>query len=271
VIVVVAAESDDALAATHELRIRGATAVHERSIGRGRVLLYGEPFENGPAVDVAASIRALGWPADVRPVDGGHLDAWHNHTRPVIVGGRLWVCFPWSEFDRDQAELVVEIDPGRAFGTGGHPTTRLLLDELESRIKGGESVLDVGCGSGVLAIAAARLGATHVTAIDISALAITATRANAARNHLGKRVQVHDTPVEHLTTRFDAIVANLHAPTLVNLAPAIESLLNPGGWLGLSGLSPAQVSKVAAAYKEVQVVATPTEDDWTAVIATNPK
>lgn len=266
-LVVAAARVADAASVAAQLRVRGATTGSQRLVGAGRVLVYGGPFEDQTALQIVADLRALGWPADARPEAGGHLTAWRAHTRAVEVGGRLAVCFPWSEFDRDQAELVVEIDPGRAFGTGAHPTTRLLLSELVARIVGGETVLDVGCGSGVLAIAAARLGAAQVRAVDLSPLAVEATTANAERNEVGKRVRVDNTPVAHLTSLFDVIVANLDAPTLVNLAPAIQRRLAPHGWLGLSGLSPAQVSKVMAAYNELNVIAQPTEEDWSAVVA----
>lgn len=248
---------------------QGAAGVTGRPVGRGRLLLYGGPFDDRIAVEVAAIVRAAGWPADMRPEGGGHLAAWLAHTGAVRVGDRLAVCFPWSEFDRDEVEIVVEIDPGRAFGNGAHPTTRLLLGELTARLRGGESVLDVGCGSGVLAIAAARLGAT-ATAVDIAPAAIAATTANARRNGVGKGVRVLDTPVAHLTARFDVIVANIDAATLVKLAPAIQSCLARDGWLALSGLSPAQLSVVAAAYRQVEVLATPSDDDWLAMVASRP-
>ncbi|MDQ6616229.1 MAG: 50S ribosomal protein L11 methyltransferase [Actinomycetota bacterium] len=267
-LVVVAARATEAASVARQLRVRGATERRHRAVGRGRVLLYGGPFDDGTAVQVAGDLRALGWPSDVRPEGGGHLAAWQAHTRPVVVGGRLWVCFPWSEFDRDVAGDVMEIDPGRAFGTGAHPTTRLLLAELGARLAGGESVLDVGCGSGVLAIAAAHLGAGEVTAVDTSPEALAATRSNAARNQVGERVAVSATPVAQLIARFDVIVANVDAATLVQLAPAIQSCLAPNGWLGLSGLSPAQLSVVAAAYSDVSVVARPCDDDWAALVAT---
>jgi ribosomal protein L11 methyltransferase len=267
VLVVAAARVPDAASVAAHLRLRGATTGSQRPVGPGQVLVYGGPFDDQTALQVAADLRDLGWPADARPEGGGHLTAWRAHTRAVEVGGRLAVCFPWSEFDRDQAEMVVEIDPGRAFGTGAHPSTRLLLCELVARVVGGESVLDVGCGSGVLAIAAARLGATRVRAVDISPIAVEATKANAERNKVGKRVRVDNTPVAHLTPLFDVIVANLDAPTLVHLAPAIQRRLVPHGWLGLSGLSPAQVSKVTAAYQELTVLSQPEDEDWAALVA----
>lgn len=265
---VVVAAGDDARAAVGELRARGATAVEERWVARDRALLYARFADDTSAGRVVADLRSRGWPAVVRPVGGGHLAAWHASTRPVVVGDRLTVCFPWTELDRARAGLLVEIDPGAAFGAGGHPSTRLLLLELARRMRGGESVLDVGCRSGVLSVSAARLGATAVTAVDVDDRAIESTRANAARNHVGARVARSTTPVAELTGTFDVIVANIGAATLVELAPALQSRLAPDAWLGLSGLSPAQVSVVAAAYRSTDVVATPAEGDWAAVVVT---
>jgi ribosomal protein L11 methyltransferase len=264
---VVAARGDEAKAAVGDLAGHGAGAIEQRSMGCGRVLVYGCFAAEPAARDAVAALRAAGWPAVVRPLAGGHLTAWRNHTRPIDVGGRVWVCFPWSEFDRQHAPAVVEIDPGRAFGNGAHPSTRLLLVELAARLAGGESVLDVGCGSGVLAITAARLGAGSVVATDLNDEALVATRANAARNDVAARIVTSAASVEDLDAAFDVIVANIGAATLIQLAPSIQARLAPGGWLGLSGLSPAQVSKVAAAYDQVQIVSLPTDEDWAAVVA----
>jgi ribosomal protein L11 methyltransferase len=268
VIVVVAGLTSDADAVADELRRQGATEVAARPVGRGRILYYGGPFADTAAVWIGAELRALGWTADVRPEGGGHLAAWHRHTAPTVIAERLWVCFPWSEFDRDEAELMVEVDPGRAFGTGSHPTTRLLLTELVQRIQGGERVLDLGCGSGVLGIAAAMLGARSVTAIDLVPVAIASTTANARRNGVADQVTASMTPMAEVAGDFDVILANVDAATLMGLAPAIQRCVAPHGWLGLSGLSPAQASLVAASYRQVRVVASSSEDDWSAIVAT---
>lgn len=267
-IVVVAAATGESGAASRELRARGATPVDERLVAANRALVYGGFDDLTRARCVVTDLRGRGWPAVVRPLGGGHLAAWHANTRPVIVAGRLWVCFPWTELDRSRAPLLVEIDPGSAFGAGGHPTTRLLLGELVQRVQGGESVLDVGCGSGVLSVSAARLGAGSVLAVDVDDGAMAATRANAVRNHVAATVVAAATPVAELAGRFDVIVANIAAATLVELAAPLQSLLAPNGWMGLSGLSPAQVSVVAAAYPRTRVVTTPTDDDWAAVVVT---
>jgi ribosomal protein L11 methyltransferase len=269
-LVIVAARPDETDAAVAALVAHAGGAIEERPMGGNRILVYGHFADEQSAGAAVVALRSAGWPAAVRPLAGGHLTAWRNHTRPIDVRGRVWVCFPWSEFDRDQAPLVVEIDPGRAFGTGAHPSTLLLLRELADRLVGGEAVLDVGCGSGVLAVTAARLGAGSVLATDVRDEALAVTRANAARNGVAGAIELFTTPIDELDAVFDAIVANIGAATLIGLAPALQARLAPGGWLGLSGLSPAQVSEVAAAYDRVQVVSLPTDDDWAAIVLAPP-
>jgi ribosomal protein L11 methylase PrmA len=266
--VVVAATGDDTRSAAGELRARGATTVEQRPVARDRALLYARFADDSSADRAVAELRSRGRAAVVRPLGGGRLAAWHANTRPVVVENRLCVCFPWTEFDRSRAGLLVEIDPGAAFGSGGHPSTRLLLVELARRMRGGESTLDVGCGSGVLSVSAARLGAASVTAVDVDDRAIASTRANAARNDLGATVAASRMPVNELPGTFDVIVANIAATTLIELAPALQSRVAPGGWLGLSGLSPAQVSVVTAAYCATDVVGTASDGDWAAVVVT---
>jgi ribosomal protein L11 methyltransferase len=265
--IVVAARGDTVEVAAEQVAVHGGTAVEERPMGGDRVLVYGGFPDGSSARDAVAALRSTGWPAVVRPIGGGHLTAWRNYTRPVDIGGRVWVSFPWSEFDRDEAPAVVEIDTGRSFGTGGHPSTRLLLGELAGRLKGGESVLDVGCGSGVLAVTAARLGAGSVLGIDIEPEALAVTGANAALNGLSASVGTSTASIEDLEAAFDVIVANIGAATLIQMAAALQSRLAGGGWIGLSGLSPAQVSKVAAAFGAMEVLSVPTDDDWAAVVA----
>jgi ribosomal protein L11 methyltransferase len=264
-LVVLGAPDHEAAGAAGELWRRGPTAVEAEPVGRDRTILTATFADDAAAADAARGLRA-GWAATVRPAGGGHLQAWLAYTRPVEAGERLWVCFPWSEFDRARAPLVVEIDPGPAFGAGRHPSTRLVLVELASRMAGGERVLDVGCGSGVLAVSAAALGAASVVAVDIDPSAVAATSANAARNGVDALVDARDTPVERIDGAFDVIVANIGARTLIDLAPAVVERLAPGGWIVLSGLSPAQASMVAAAYRPARLVATPGEDDWSALV-----
>jgi ribosomal protein L11 methylase PrmA len=263
-LVVAAAKSDDAPAAATALEASGADEVTVNDVGRGRVLVYGGPFAPVDAAATAARLRGLGWPADVRPSGGGHLAAWHAHTAPTVIDERLWVCLPWSEFDRDAAGPIVEIDPGQAFGTGAHPSTRLVLEQLVGRLDGHQSVLDVGCGSGVLAITAAALGCRRVVAVDVQPEAVARTLENATRNSV--TIDASLTAVAAIDEVFDVVVANMSATTLVELAPAIGKRVAPGGWLAVSGISSAQTSVVAAAYVGMRVIETFTRDEWSAVV-----
>jgi ribosomal protein L11 methyltransferase len=266
-LVIVSVTGADVAAIQAELGRRGAQCVKTRHSGSDYVLVYGRFPDEITVHHVVIALRRLGWAAAARPTDDNpQLIAWRNRTRPTHIGaGRLIVALPWAEVDRRTAPLV-EIDPGAAFGAGAHPSSRLLLEALAMRVQGGERVLDVGCGSGVLAIAAVVLGAAAAVGIDIEDAAVTATHANAVRNGVTSRVTAASVPLQTLNGTFDVIVANIGRDVLIELAPEIERRLAPGGWLGLSGISPAQVSLVAAAFSAIRVIATPQIDDWSAIL-----
>ncbi len=171
------------------------------------------------AADRVAELRAALPDATVSPIDDGWEETWRAFHRPVVVGG-LWIGPPW-ERPPDPRRAIV-IDPGRAFGTGSHPTTRLCI-ELLARTTVRGSLLDVGCGSGVLAIAAARLGFAPVLAIDVDAVAVETTRANAAANGVRLDARVVDALTEPLPPA-DAAVANV----LLGPVEAILSRLAAG-------------------------------------------
>ncbi len=266
---VMAVTESEVEAAKAALSHGGAQDIATRHLGPTRILVCGRFDDESVALQAVAELRREGWAAIDRPTDDNpRLVAWNNRTQPIRIGaGRLLVGMPWAEFDRTSS-MVLEIDPGGAFGAGTHPTSQLLLDALAERLQGGETVLDVGCGSGVLALAAVRLGAASAVGIDIEAAAITATQANAVRNGLAAQVTALPTPLQALTGRFDVIVANILQQTLLDLAADIEARLLPGGWLGLSGISPAQISRLSAAFPNTNVIATPRLDDWAAILGT---
>ena len=182
-------------------------------------------------------------------VDPGWADAWRRWFRPVRVGRRLVVRAPWSEVEapRDSdVELIVE--PGMAFGTGGHATTRLCLAAVEAAVDGGaRDVLDVGTGSGVLAIAAARLGARRVVAVDTDPLALAATVDNARRNGVEGGIEVR---AELPDRTFDLVVANIVSPTLRSLRDPLASAVAPGGGLVLSGVLAEEADSVEAFFTD---------------------
>ncbi len=171
---------------------------------------------------------------------------WLRDFRPMRFGRRLWVC-PAGQRPLEATEVVLELDPGLAFGTGTHATTALCLEWLEGRIQGGETLLDYGCGSGILALAALKLGAAVATAFDIDPQALTATRENAAKNGLGSRITVA-ADAAAIRGRFDLVAANILAGPLVELAPALAARCVPGGFLVLAGMLESQAAEVAQAY-----------------------
>ena len=163
---------------------------------------------------------------------------------PIRVSQRLWIVPSWHEAPDPEA-IVIILDPGMAFGTGSHPTTRLCLEWLERTVQGGEALLDYGCGSGILAIAAAKLGAAPVTGVDIDPQAIVAAEYNAERN----AVTAHFADSAHaIEGQFDIVVANILSNPLKALAPAICAHVRPGGRLALSGILAEQADDLIACY-----------------------
>jgi ribosomal protein L11 methyltransferase len=165
--------------------------------------------------------------------------------RPVRVSPRLWVVPSWHR-PPDPSAVTLLLDPGLAFGTGTHPTTRLCLQWLDAHLRGGEDVLDYGCGSGILAIAAARLGARSATGVDIDPGAVEVSRGNAARNGVAAQFFTAEAAPAH---QFDIVLANILANPLRVLAPALAAATRSGGRVVLSGILAGQRQDVATAYE----------------------
>jgi len=163
---------------------------------------------------------------------------------PIEITPHFWIVPTWSEVP-DGVALALRLDPGLAFGTGSHPTTRLCLEWLHAHVAGGESVLDYGCGSGILALAAARLGAGRVCGVDVDCQALRASEDNALANDVAAEFC---TPDLLATGSFGIVVANILANPLILLAPAIRARVDTGGRLALSGVLADQWQSVAAAY-----------------------
>jgi ribosomal protein L11 methyltransferase len=163
---------------------------------------------------------------------------------PLEIGARLWIGPSWHAPPTD-GRAVVRLDPGLAFGTGSHPTTRLVLHYLERELAGGEGVLDYGCGSGILAIAAAKLGAARVDAVDIDPQALEITAANARANRAAVRASRPETLAPKL---YDVVVSNILAQPLIMLAPLLAARTAPEGRIALAGVLEEQAFEVAAHY-----------------------
>jgi len=195
--------------------------------------------------DTAQTIGAPLPPHETRVVaDRDWVRATQSQFGPIAIGRGFWIVPSWCELPEPGA-IALELDPGLAFGTGSHPTTRLCLEWLRDAITGGETVLDYGCGSGILAIAAAKLGARRVAGTDVDPQALAASAANAQANGVEARFVVPD---RLGTGENDIVVANILANPLILLAPALAARTKAGGRIALSGILEAQADEVAAAY-----------------------
>lgn len=196
---------------------------------------------------------------------------WLDEFRATRFGRRLWVC-PQGQRAPEPDGVVVDLDPGLAFGTGHHPTTALCLEWLDGTELADRTLLDFGCGSGILAIAALKLGAAHAIAVDHDPQAIEATRANAERNQVTDRLLAGGPEMlDRLGARLptDLVVANILAGPLVTLAPTLLRHLRPGGGLALSGVLRGQVATVSSAYAgEVDLAPTRIREDWALISGT---
>jgi ribosomal protein L11 methyltransferase len=209
--------------------------------------LFAADRDAARAVDealAACAIDAIAAASVERLEDADWVALTQRQFEPIRAGERLWIVPTWHEPPEPGAVNVV-LDPGAAFGTGSHPTTRLCLAWLERNVRGGDVVLDYGCGSGILAIAAMKLGAALARAVDIDPLALEAARYNADRNRV--RVEVVDAQRE-FPGGARLTVANILANPLRMLAPIIASHTRPGGAIALSGILESQAADVAAAY-----------------------
>jgi ribosomal protein L11 methyltransferase len=175
-------------------------------------------------------------------------ETWKLHFQPLHVAGKIWVLPPWEK--APAGDLAVVIEPGMAFGTGGHATTSLCLEGLVEALerRPGAAVLDVGCGSGILGIGARKLGAGRVVMIDNDPVAVQVAQENAAKNGCPDIVTA-GTPVDEITERFPVVVANILAVTLIDLVDPIVATVQPGGELLLSGILVGQADDVIAAYR----------------------
>lgn len=218
---------------------------------------------DGPAPRVSALLAASAAPAAVVAAAAAHCglapapafslepmadDDWVRRSQAQFAPldlARLWIGASWHCAPTDKP--VVRLDPGLAFGTGSHPSTRLMLDFVGRTVQGGERVLDYGCGSGILAIAAARLGARSVDAVDVDALAVDTTRDNALRNGVPVRAFGPD---RLPPGTYDLVLSNILAQPLIVLAPLLAARIAPGGRLALAGLLAGQADEVAAAYAD---------------------
>jgi ribosomal protein L11 methyltransferase len=223
------------------------------------------------ATNLAAALAALAASGKVLPPhetfsvpEQDWVRATQAQFTPLRITEALWIVPSWCE-PIDPAAINLALDPGLAFGTGSHPTTRLCLRWLARELRAGETVLDYGCGSGILAIAACRLGAARVVGTDVDPQALSASRANALRNG----VEAAFLTVDRLRGEripFDVVVANILANPLVLLAPALAQRVRSGGRIVLSGILDAQAAAVVTAYRRwFNIAVCDSDDGWVAL------
>jgi ribosomal protein L11 methyltransferase len=266
-------EADEAGALLFELGAGGVERRDATTLARGatgKVTLVAS-FERHE--DARAAIAELPgeWAPRVDEVVGdAWRDEWKKHFEPFRVCAGVVVRPPWREHAAAPGEHVVILEPGRAFGTGLHETTNLVAETLAETPLAGATVLDVGCGSGILTLVALALGAASARAVDVDPEAVAVTRENADRNGARDRVEADETPVEALSGRYPVVLANIEHRTLVELAPALIARVAPGGLLVLSGIlapavAPAQLEDIRRAFAALKEERVRARGEWIAV------
>lgn len=262
---VVTTTAADVELASDSLWSLGVVAIEERAAGDDVELWtsLGDEFDGVRS----AALQHLGrWSWELVEVDETVADTWRAHAQPVWVDDDLVICPTWVPFEtRSAAVTVVRIEPGATFGLGDHPTTILSMRAIRRALSVGSTVLDVGCGSGVLAVGACVLGASHAVAIDISPAAVSITKANAENNGVAHLVEVSTTSLSLIDARFDIVVANILAPALIDLAADLVRLVAPSGVLIISGLLATRHEHVEAALQPMRRVQRDTLDGWAAI------
>jgi ribosomal protein L11 methyltransferase len=229
-------------------------------IRRGlEVALQAAPLQRSPVWHDTRELAEADW-----------REAWKKYFGVQRIGNRLVIVPSWVEYTPKADDIVLSIDPGMAFGTGQHPTTAMCLVALETTVSGCESLLDLGCGSGILAIAAAKLGAAPILAIDIDPLAVKATRENAASNKVA--IEAREATLETIGGQFDIIVANISGLTLDRLSPLLAASLTSDGALIASGFLDEAMDGVCTAFERAGLIVDRIieEDIWRAIIAERP-
>ena len=244
--------ADEASAHLFELGAQGveerdATTLHKGTAGKTTLVASFETEQEAREVQ-----GALGPRARLEEIVGdAWRDAWKEHFRPFRVCKGVWIRPPWEKVvAASKGDVVLELEPGRAFGTGLHDTTRLVAEAIAAHKKrlAGATVLDVGTGSGILALVALALGAESAVGIDTDADAIGVAKANARRNALTKRVRFSTTSLDELEDRYDLVLANIEADVLILLRDALRSRVARGGTLVLSGVLDSRERDVVSAF-----------------------
>ena len=250
---VVSTSASDVEIASDILWSLGVVAIEERAVA-GSVELWTSLGDDRSAVTAAVSQRLTAWSWRLVEIDEQVADTWRRYAQPTRVDRDFVICPAWVPFEAEAGVTVIRIEPGATFGLGDHPTTILSMRAIRAALHPGSTVLDVGCGSAVLAIGACVMGASCAVAIDIAPAAVAVGRANAAANGVADRVSVSTTPLSQIEGQFDIVVANILAPTLIDLADDLVRVVGPSGVLIVSGLLADSHDHVEAALRPLQRV-----------------
>ncbi len=249
----------------------GVRAIEERRDESNDLIeLWTAVGDHDDAVARADIALAGRWPWQVIDIMDAAADTWREFARPMWVDDTLVVVPAWREPPGTDGVIAISIEPGGAFGLGDHPTTLLSLRAALRHVVDGCHVLDVGCGTGVIAVMAAMLGAGSVRAVDVASAAVEATRDNADRNGVAGVVEVDSTPADDIEGRYDIVVANILAPTLIELADDLQRLTGADGCLVISGVLDDRHDHVVGALAPMVVERTDTLDGWAAVTLRHP-
>ncbi len=251
----------------------GAQGVEERDAttlakgAPGKVTLVASFATREDADAALAALDASLSPRLEEIVGDAWRDAWKEHFRPFEIAPGIVIRPPWEPYEGD-ARVLLELEPGRAFGTGLHETTSLVAGVLAARADeyAGMELLDVGTGSGILAILALKLGAAKARATDIDADAIEVAKENATRNGVAAQFDAGTPALAAIPGTYPLVLANIEAGVLVPMAPELTAHVTPGGLLVLSGILVPQKDAVLAAYPGMELVAAPEKGEWIALV-----
>ncbi|MBW2508247.1 MAG: 50S ribosomal protein L11 methyltransferase [Deltaproteobacteria bacterium] len=258
-----------------ELRLweLGATGIEERDQttivrepSHGDVVVYASFEHEAAAVDALSEIRSE-YEADLLYLPHQNwATEWRRGFGAQRIGRRLLLHPSWEPVKSEPGDVVLTIDPENAFGSGDHETTRLVLGLLDRHVQGNERVLDVGCGSGILSIAAIRLGAASSVAVDIEEDAVLVTERNATINGVASRIEVSTTSLDAVDGVYDLVLANIETRVLVHMPGALRARMAPGAALILSGILREERDELLVAYDSMCVDELVEEGEWCALV-----
>jgi len=268
-VTVVTVPAPDGELGADRLMQAGAFAVEERVRDGGLIELRAVLADSETAASERLGDLPPHWSVRTETVDDTPSDAWRQHASPVRIASDLVVRPAWLDASGEEGITEVAIEPGATFGLGDHPTTRLCAHAIWRMRPLSGTVLDVGSGSGVLAVIAVLAGARSATAIDLADVSPAVVAANARRNGVAGQVTASTTALDQIDATFELVVANILAPELVAMAQDLVRVTAPGGSLVLSGLLDKRYDHVVAALTPMQVTAVETLEGWAAVTLTH--